>query len=149
MVQFPSIPADSEPDNTAQEATPRREAHHSALAWRGMVWFFRSEVRAFDFANIATQLARIAIQDGLAAAQDIGPVRVVQGSADLLLHEEHGDAVVGRGSQRLKQTGDDDRGKPERQLVGQDDRGPEAQRPSQRQHLLLAARQEAYLAVAV
>ena len=59
------------------------------------------------------------------------------------------DAVVGRRAHRAQQTVDDERRETERQLVDEQEAAPAGEAPSEREHLLLATRQQADAALEV
>ena len=85
----------------------------------------------------------------LAVGEHVAPVGDGQGDVDVLLDEQHGAAaLLGIAWTRPASDVRRSRGEPERQLVDQHQPWLARQRRSEREHLLLAARQQPCPAVA-
>ena len=100
------------------------------------------EVGRLEVAHIVTQVSRTSLECDTTPAQHDDPIGHAQRLAGVLLDEQHADAGVGSSSYRPEQALHDQRREPERQLVDEQQARVARERPSERQHLLLSAREE-------
>src|SRR6266568_4085928 len=93
---------------------------------------------------VALQARGVAVKHHAAVLQHIAVVRDLEGDRGALLHQHDGDAeLVADRDQAAHEVVDDDRREAERELVDQQQPRPAHERARERQHLTLAARQEA------
>ena len=102
----------------------------------------RAEVRRADRV-VEQQLVRRAARHDAAALQQVRLPRGAQRERRALVGEQDRGALGGDPAQRLADLADDDRREPERRLVEQQQPRPRHQRAADRQHLLLAAAEQA------
>ena len=88
------------------------------------------------------------LEDELTVGEHVAAVGNGERDLDVLLHQQHGAAALPgvRGDHR-EESLDDHGGEPERELVEQQQPRPAGERPPERQHLLLAAREQSDAAV--
>src|SRR3989449_3100255 len=102
----------------------------------------KSEIRALQ-PLVAEQLARPPLQHELPALEHARPVGERERLADVLLHQQHRDAVRVDGPHRLEDPRDEHGRQAERRLVQHEHARARHERPADRAHLLLAARERA------
>src|SRR5215211_7384665 len=91
---------------------------------------------------VLAKLVGGARQRDLSRLQHIGPIRDVEGEVGVLFHQQHGDALFAvQLTEAAEEILHDDGREAERRLVEQQQARPAHQRPSDRQHLLLATAQ--------
>ena len=95
------------------------------------------------------EVAGLAFERDRSSRHHEHPIGDRQRLVDVLLDEQDRRAVVGRGAHRTQQTVDDERSKAERQFVDQQESALAGEAPGEREHLLLAARQQPDAAVEV
>ncbi len=91
--------------------------------------------------RLLQQVVRQALRHDPPLLQHIGAIGDAERLEHVLLDQQNGGAVVAHLGDDVEHVVDDGRRQPERRLVEQHDAWPRHQRPSDRHHLLLAARQ--------
>src|SRR5580704_16957347 len=128
------------PPPPAQEPGAATRRVSLPLAGQGHV---RGSVRAAEvvFDQLGAGLGRLAAPHQTPAAQDMAAIRDGQGAVDELLDEDDGNAQFDDALEAREHLLDDQRGQAEGDLVRYQQPRLAREHPSERQHLLLAARQ--------
>src|SRR5438477_12895304 len=102
-----------------------------------------AQVRILDVVESSDEIARLAFEDDLPARHHQNAVGDLQRLVDVLLDEQDRHALVGGRADRAQQAIDDHRRETERELVDEEYAAAARETTSQREHLLLATREEA------
>ena len=100
------------------------------------------EVGRFEVAELVAQLVGGAEEDNFTVAEHDDPIGDVERVGCVLLDEDHADTLVGRGAHRVQEAAYDEWREAERQLVDEQQPRSGRQGTREREHLLLAARQQ-------
>ena len=110
----------------------------------GRVGRLRAQVAGLDQGG-AFRPSRLPVRSpGSSSVHEVGAVRHGEHECHVLFDQQHAGAeLLGDGPQHRQQAVDDDRGQAQAHLVDHQQPGSAEHRPGDREHLLLAARQEA------
>ena len=107
------------------------------------------QIRVLDVIEAADEVAGLAFQRNGSSCHHEYTIGHGQRLVNVLLDEQDRRTVVGRGAHRMQQTVDDERSKAERQFIDEQESTLPREAPGEREHLLLAARQESDAALEV